>query len=198
MVFAAPVEGATTSGSKYPRTELRERSGGKDAAWTIADGGKLVVQGFAVHEVPDATGGTKRNRIVIGQIHGPDDELCRLYYERVAGEGRVYYEGDKSGASQSAAVFQLTSAGGATPNIPLNAEFDYTIDVPKGANKLNVSVSHAGVTYAASETVSAFWPGKSLYFKAGLYLGVADPDSGAGSTGVGKGVTSVRRIVVSH
>ena len=35
MVFKAGVDGATTSGSKYARTELREMDGADRAAWTL-------------------------------------------------------------------------------------------------------------------------------------------------------------------
>lgn len=37
VVFRAPVNGVTTSGSGYPRSELREMLGGKGAAWTGTD-----------------------------------------------------------------------------------------------------------------------------------------------------------------
>jgi hypothetical protein len=94
MVFMAPVEGATTSGSHYPRSELREMAAGnKLAAWTIAEGGSLSAI-VSVNEVPKTSAGAT-GRVVIGQIHGPDDELCRLYYDN----GVIYYYNDKSGSN---------------------------------------------------------------------------------------------------
>ena len=42
MVFKAGVDGATTSGSKYARTELREMEGSDRADWKLSEGGTLT------------------------------------------------------------------------------------------------------------------------------------------------------------
>ncbi|HMN68694.1 MAG TPA: polysaccharide lyase family 7 protein, partial [Bdellovibrionales bacterium] len=187
MVFMAPVEGATTSGSKYPRSELREMtaSGGL-AAWTAAQGGSLSAT-LAVNEVPMTSAGA-RGRVVIGQIHGPDDELCRLYYDN----GRLYFYDDKAGSGLKETQFILKSNSGAETNIPLNAKFDYSILVTP--TMMTVSAVHSGVVYSASEMLSSFWPGKSLYYKAGVYVQVGKAGSGAGTTGSGKGQTTFYRL----
>src|SRR5918995_7031556 len=39
MVFYAPVDGATTKGSSYARSELREMNGSEKAAWDLSKGG---------------------------------------------------------------------------------------------------------------------------------------------------------------
>src|SRR5690349_13892833 len=39
MVFYAPVDGATTRGSSYARSELREMDGAEKAAWNLPTGG---------------------------------------------------------------------------------------------------------------------------------------------------------------
>src|SRR3712207_5629011 len=85
MGFSAPVDGATTSGSNYARSELREMADGDEAAWTLNRGGSMHAT-LNVKEVPTEKGGDA-GRVIIGQIHGPDDELCRLYYDG----GRFYF-----------------------------------------------------------------------------------------------------------
>lgn len=184
MVFMAPATGATTSGSKYPRSELREMiAGNKLAAWTIDQGGSLTAT-VAVNEVPTTSAGAK-GKVVIGQIHGPDDELCRLYYDN----GAIYYVNDKSGSNGTTETkFELKSSSGAKANIPLNAKFDYKINIKDG--KETVSMVYNGVLYSASETISNFWPGKALYFKAGVYVQVGKAGSGAGTVGTGQGKVS--------
>jgi hypothetical protein len=78
ITFTARVEGAHTSGSKYARSELRELINGKNAAWRPSQGGALEAQ-LRVNEVPKRDDGTP-GRIIVGQIHGKSDELCRLYW----------------------------------------------------------------------------------------------------------------------
>ncbi|MBB4000243.1 polysaccharide lyase family 7 protein [Aureimonas pseudogalii] len=79
MVFRADVAGATTSGSKYARSELREMQGSDRAAWTLAEGGTMTAT-LKVDAVPVRSDGSE-GRVVIGQIHGEDEELVRLYWE---------------------------------------------------------------------------------------------------------------------
>jgi hypothetical protein len=187
MTFMAPTEGATTSGSHYPRSELRELTAtGGNAAWTVAQGGTLSAT-VAVNEVPVAASGSK-GRVIIGQIHGPNDELCRLYYDN----GRLYFHDDKSGVNQTELEYVLKSSAGGTTNIPLNATFDYSIVVANGS--LVVSARYDGITYTASEPISSFWPGQALYFKAGVYVQVGKPGSGAGTMGTGRGKVSFYKL----
>lgn len=187
LTFMAPANGATTSGSHYPRSELREMtSGGTEAAWTIAQGGTLGAS-LAVDELPVASTG-KNGRIVIGQIHGPSDELCRLYYDN----GRLYFHDDKSGPSRTELEYELRSPTGAAANIPLHDVFDYSIVVANGT--LTVSAQHNGIAYSATETINSFWTGKALYYKAGAYVQVGKPGSGAGTTGTGRGMVSFYRL----
>jgi hypothetical protein len=65
MTFVAPVEGATTSGSSYARSELREMNGTANAAWNLQTGGFMSAT-LEVDAAPnrDGTGG----KIVVGQI----------------------------------------------------------------------------------------------------------------------------------
>lgn len=191
LIFSAPTNGATTSGSPYPRSELRElNADGSNAAWGISDGGVLSAT-LAVNEVPKLSGGGD-GRVIVGQIHGPKDELCRLYYDN----GRLYFHDDKAGNGKET-KFVLKSNSGETTAIPLNASFSYTIRAT--SSQLEVTATYNGKTYLAAEPISSFWPGKPLYFKAGAYVQVGKPGSGAGSTGTGKGtVTFYALSIPSH
>src|SRR5215212_5961524 len=79
MTFAAPVEGATTSGSNFARSELLEMNGTARAAWTLSTGGYMAAT-LEVDQAPITFEGVA-GRIVIGQIHGASKELIRLYWE---------------------------------------------------------------------------------------------------------------------
>lgn len=163
MVFRAPVSAPTTKGSKYPRSELRERSDGKDAAWTVAEGGTLTAS-LRVDQVPTLSSRTP-GKIVIGQIHGKDDELIRLYWDN----GAVYFKNDLSGPDDKEHPFLLRNAGGQTPVIPLGAVFSYKIAVHDST--LEVHVYFGGNDYLSTTPINAIWMTNALYFKAGAYLG---------------------------
>lgn len=188
LTFMAPTDGARTGGSKYPRCELRQMRGGDEYEWTIEQGGRLDAT-LAVNELPKASDG-KPGRIVIGQIHGPDDELCRLYYD----QGRLYFYDDKAGLSPKETQFVLKDAQGKEPAIPLGDKFAYSIEATKAA--LTVTAAYNGVVYTATDKISAFWPAKALYFKAGVYVQVSKPGSGAGTVGTGKGAATFYSIVL--
>jgi hypothetical protein len=64
MIFKAGVDGATTSGSKYARTELREMDGSDRATWKLSEGGTLTAT-LKVDETPIKDGGTP-GRVVVG------------------------------------------------------------------------------------------------------------------------------------
>lgn len=80
--FRSPVNGVTTSGSSYPRSELREmtNNGAANAAWSSTTGTHTFTYEAAVTAVPQ----TKKH-IVVGQIHdGSDDVIViRLEYPKL-------------------------------------------------------------------------------------------------------------------
>jgi hypothetical protein len=198
IVFIAPATGATTSGSGYPRSELRELNpDGSLAAWTIERGGTLNAV-VSINELP-ATDKATPGRIVIGQIHGPDDELCRLYYE----EGALYFVDDKASDKRRNAkskyketAFELKSSSGRSTSIPLNSSFSYEIKVADG--KLTVATQHEGEAYSATEVISDFWPGQPLYFKAGVYVQVGKSGTKARTIGTGQAKVTFLSLTVQH
>lgn len=155
ITFVAPTNGARTKGSNYPRSELREMDGkGDEYEWQVGDGGRLSAT-LKVDQLPKANDDMPA-RVVIGQIHGPDDELCRLYY---TDKGELYFIDDKAGDDHEETVFRLVSSKGKEPKIPLGASFSYVIDA--NAERLSVTVSYKGVDYVGVDPISSFWPGKS-------------------------------------
>lgn len=190
MQFTAPVNGATTSGSHYPRSELREMNGTAEASWTLADGGEMRAT-VAIEDTPVKSDGTP-GRMVIGQIHGESNELVRLYYE----DGTVYFNNDLSGADNTEHIFQLKNAVGQSPDISIGEKFSYEIDTRNGV--LEVGVNADGQDYTSTTTVNDIWDTDHFYFKAGAYNGVGRPGSGAGTVGTGEGKDSFYSLAVEH
>jgi hypothetical protein len=183
MVFYAPVDGATTKGSSYARSELREMNATEKAAWNLSTGGFMSAT-LEVDAAPNREG--VGGKLVVGQIHGQNDELVRLYWEN----GTVYFVNDRAGASNSETKFTLKDSIGATPEISLNEKFSYTINA-KGST-LEVAVHADGKVYQSSTKINSVWQSDTLYFKAGAYLGANE------SNGSGAGQASFYALDVSH
>jgi Ca2+-binding RTX toxin-like protein len=184
MVFAAPTTGATTSGSKYPRSELREMKGSEKAAWHLSEGGTMTAT-LEVDKVPTRKDGST-GREVIGQIHGAENELVRLYWEN----NSIHFVNDQSGPKNTENEFQLKNSKGETPNVSLNEKFSYKIDAH--GDDLQVSVYADGQTYTSKTKINDIWDKDSLYFKAGVYLGINE------DTGSGWGQTSFYGLNFTH
>lgn len=80
--FRAPVNGVTTSGSGYPRSELREMTNnGKDnASWSTTSGVHSMYIEQAITAVPQV-----KKHVVAGQIHDANDDVIviRLEYPKL-------------------------------------------------------------------------------------------------------------------
>lgn len=70
VVFKAPCGGFTTSGSKYPRSELREMNNSKLASWDISKGEHLMTWSASITNIP-----VVKPQVVVGQIHNNQDDL---------------------------------------------------------------------------------------------------------------------------
>ena len=147
IVFSADAAGAkTSSNTKYTRSELRERhvdKNGKtlDAEWTIKDGGTLSatlkVTELATEDDGDAA------RVIVGQIHGEDDELVRIYYNA---DGDLYYANEITGSDGDERLFSFKNEDGKRPNVALGETFSYIIDVAD--DKLIVQIYADGEVYS--------------------------------------------------
>lgn len=173
MVFRVPNRAGTTKNSSYSRTELREMlrptESAKDDAnnWTMEQGGTLQAR-LRIDRVSTTGDADKVGRVVIGQIHGPDSEVIRLYYRKKPEEarGRIYAGLDSVDNENrySPDIVGNTNGGG----IGLGEIFSYEIRLR--GDRLRVAVAPErgpGSIYATS--IDPGYAGLNLYFKAGVY-----------------------------
>lgn len=151
MVFWAPVTGGTTSGSTYPRSELRELVSGVDHStainWTVLGEHVLTAQ-CRVLQVP-STG-----KVIIGQIHGGSTPLCKIYYSNGTIYTRVHTH--PTGGTENQYEFG-TSA--------LDTPINYELRVVDGVLTMTIN----GTTHSFDFVAGSNWAEYEFYFKAGSY-----------------------------
>jgi hypothetical protein len=166
IVFWAPVSGSTTKNSDYPRSELREtKTNGDLFNWDYtAYAHNHLHAEMAVNQIPST------KKIVIGQIHGESTHpMLKLYYYdgAIRALWRKKYNGDDA---------EVVLAQG----VPLNAKFQYDIDVSKsGVLTLSATVNGKTQTWAG-QLDNASYKSDTQYFKAGVYV---QDNEGSGSEG---------------
>lgn len=74
--FRAPVNGTTTGGSSYPRSELREMNGSNLASWSTSSGTHTMTIDEAITATP-----LVKPHIVAGQVHGSSDDVLTIRLE---------------------------------------------------------------------------------------------------------------------
>jgi len=142
MVMMDPTQGWTTSGSKHPRTELRE-----NAIWNTQGINKLNAT-VAVTKVP--------NNTAIAQIFqgtGPSKPLCELQVTS-GGAVKLFLEDTNQGGSGK--TYTITS-------VPLGTRFNYELSLTGST----ITVTVNGTVKAF--TMDSSFNGGSFYFKAGNY-----------------------------
>lgn len=141
VVFTANAGGATTKGSKYPRSELREMAGTQEASWSNVTGTHTLSLHGAVLSLPPV-----KPEVVVAQIHDEDDDVLLVRVE----EDELLVEWD-DGDSQ--AILD--------PAYRLGAAYDLRIVAMRG----RVEVYLGGERKAEIPRSGSGW-----YFKAGCYL----------------------------
>ncbi|RME71332.1 MAG: cyclic nucleotide-binding protein [Verrucomicrobia bacterium] len=198
MVFRCPNHGSTTSSStKYSRTELREMLRGTDTSistkglnknnWVFSSSsasnqakaggvdGTLRAR-LAVNHVSttyDSGNEYMVGRVIVGQIHAPDDEPCKLYYRKLPGnsKGSVYFAYEVPGGNDI--IYPLigspdSNAADPADGIALNEKWNYEIKVV--GRQLTVTVTRDnGQTYSKTITMGSGYDDQWMYFKAGAY-----------------------------
>jgi poly(beta-D-mannuronate) lyase len=141
VVFTAPIQGATTSGSGYPRSELREMAnGGKDnASWSSTSGSHSMTVTEAITHTP-----VVKPHVVAAQIHDASDDVVMV---RLEGK-HLFVEHDG------------TNLGDLDVNYQLGAYFTVRITATGG----QVTVDYNGVPKVHYQAAGSGW-----YFKAGAY-----------------------------
>lgn len=156
VVFTANAGGATTKGSKYPRSELREMQGTEKASWTNRSGTHTLAVRQAVTVLPPV-----KPEVVVAQIHDAEDDVLLV---RVEGT-RLLVEWDDG---DSEVVLD--------PAYRLGTVFDLRIVATEGA----VQIFHGDTLKAQVPKSGSGW-----YFKAGSYL-QSNVDRGDAADAVGE------------
>ena len=86
--FRAAVDGVTTSGSSYPRSELREMNGTARASWSSTSGTHTMVVDQAITALP-----ADKPDVVAGQVHDASDDVSAF---RLEGGDLYISDGDTS------------------------------------------------------------------------------------------------------
>lgn len=87
--FRGHCAGATTEGSKYPRSELRQEFNGGDNYWSV-DNYQYLNTRLKVTQTP-----VEKPEVCITQIHGPIDEPLRVQYHAEKGVYLIWNEDNK-------------------------------------------------------------------------------------------------------
>ncbi|MBG6286978.1 MULTISPECIES: polysaccharide lyase family 7 protein [Pseudomonas] len=158
--FWVPVNGAHTSGSEYPRTELREtRPDGRLVTWRYPLAENQMVATLRVEAVPSS------RRMVIGQIHSNGSgsaealPLVKLVYQQRLDKARVQALVRDRPDDITTRTYTVYDG------IPLGDTFTYRLGV-SSSGVLSVQVQDGQV----SQQLDTKWAYQGLYFKAGLYL----------------------------
>lgn len=155
VTFRAPVGGATTGNSEYPRSELREMTDGgkKQASWSGKSGTHVMTINQAITALP-----TGKPEVVAGQIHDDEDDVVMV---RLHGS-KLFVEGDGK------------QIGVLDPAYQLGTRFTVQFVATRGQIR---------ITYNGIKTVGLEHGGSGYYFKAGCYTQANDDNGGEGSYG---------------
>ncbi len=175
MTFWDPEKGVTTSGSNYPRSELREMtSSGSLAAWSVAGTNVLAVT-EKISQVPD--------HVCISQVHlgtGPTASTKPLFELFYYANGNIVM------------AIEQTPAGGnevqhTVGNVPLGTKFSYSVGLT-GGNTIDFTMNGKVQTWPLTAAFQKY----TMYFKAGDY------DQTAGSSTTNGALLHIYALSVTH
>lgn len=168
--FRSAVDGVTTSGSGYPRSELREMTadGAEEAGWSATDGTHTMVIEQAITALP-----ADKPHVVAGQIHDGDDDVTVF---RLEGSSLYVTDGDDSN-------HHLVTDG-----YELGTRFEARFVVSDG----RIEVFYNG---KSQTTIDADFP--DGYFKSGAYT-QANCDNSAPCDAGNYGEVIVYGIAIDH
>lgn len=160
--------------------EVKEKAGGVDGKMTAT---LAVNRVTTTNTLGTSFGETQQGRIIIGQIHGSDNEPIRLYYHKKANhsKGAIYFVHQHFDGSNmyynligdylegNSSNYYYTGVNEPEDGIALNEKFSYNIEVIY--DTLYVTISREGKA-DVRKTISMSNSGYGddwMYFKAGLY-----------------------------
>lgn len=167
--FRANAGGVTTSNSGYPRSELREMTGGglEPADWSTTAGVHTLTITQAITHLPDA-----KPHVVAGQIHDASDDVVMIRLEGAY----LFVEGGGD------------ELGVLDPDYQLGDEFTVRLRAADGV----IDVFYEDLQTPA---VSVARDADGCYFKAGVYT-QSNPDKGDDPAAYGEVVISA--LAVAH
>lgn len=176
MVFWCPVDGATTKGSDYPRTELREVINPKDdnVCWS-AKGTHVLNVRCRVTEIPSS------GKVIVGQIHGYSGKarpLIKLQFYKGRVEALVK-ESPNKGRDIKLVIAE----------VGLDTEFDYRIRLHNGLLSITVNDAEQSINVFEKDPE---WSMQTMYFKVGAYVQDNEGPSSEGAR------VLISRLTVSH
>ncbi|WP_036346786.1 polysaccharide lyase family 7 protein [Micromonospora sp. CNB394] len=168
--FQAPVNGVTTSGSSYPRSELREmaNNGSSQASWSSTSGTHTMVAELAFDALPQV-----KPHLVGAQIHDGGDDITVF---RLEGTNLYVTNGDDSN-------YKLV-----TSDYKLGTRFEAKFVVSGGQVK-------AYYNGQLQTTITKSFSG--AYFKAGAYT-QANCSKSSPCSSSNYGQTSIYKLTVTH
>ena len=196
MVFECVNRGERTSKStKYARSELREMLRGTDDSIGTKSLGNNWVISTAPLSAQQSAGGVDGNmkvtvavdavsttysdgndymlgRVIVGQIHGSEDEPFKIYYRKLPGntKGSVYFSYEDSKVEHYYELFGSRDNDASDPadGIALGEKWSYEVDVSGRAMVVTVT-KEDGTFKSKSIAWSSEYDDDWFYFKAGNY-----------------------------
>jgi hypothetical protein len=168
--FRAGVNGVTTSGSSYPRSELREMTanGSDEASWSATSGTSTLTVEEAFTHLPD-----DKPQVVGAQIHNASDDVSVF---RLEGSDLYVTNGD-------------------TTHYKLVTD-DYQLGTPYEA-KFVVNGGEIKAYYNGTLETTISYTGSGNYFKTGAYV-QANCDNSVPCDSSNYGEVDVYSVTVSH
>lgn len=168
--FRAPVNGVTTSGSSYSRSELREMTdnGTRQAAWSAIVGTHTLTFRLAFNRLPNG-----KPHAVGAQIHDGDDDVTTF---RLQGSNLYLTKGNDSDYKLIASGYQLHTV------------FE---------GKFVVSGGQIRAYYNGALQATIGHTGPSNYFKAGAYT-LANCGNSSPCSSSNYGQVSMYKLLITH
>ena len=191
LVFRADVEGVTTSGSNYPRSELREmvNNGTQHASWSTANGINTMVATETVEQLPIV-----KPQVVTAQIHNASGEVIEVLAEALQ-------SGPPTKHTQYRICVRFGANGGKETGPCLDNSYTlgtfYTINIT--ASNGVIRIWYAKGTTAPDVSKGPTWQeayvGDGDYFKIGAYT---QSNLKAGDKAGAYGEVGISKLVVTH
>jgi hypothetical protein len=152
LTFWAPVTGATTANSDHPRTELDSLHN-----FQVGRGRHALLASVSVTQVP-----TKKQDVIIGQLHGADDISSVAFVMLHYTGGSIKVVVKKSEDGSDATTYPLLTG------VPLSVRFDYSIR-DNGNGSLTLGARYGDKVASVDVRIPDDFKDATVRFQAGAY-----------------------------